>query len=42
MSVVVVKMGSTLVADDAGEVRAEVLREICRQVAELAATGIRS
>jgi glutamate 5-kinase len=34
MSVCVIKMGSTLVADDAGDVRTDVLREICRQVAE--------
>jgi glutamate 5-kinase len=35
MATTVVKLGSTLVADDQGEVRREVLREVCRQVCEL-------
>src|SRR3954471_8627575 len=39
MSIAVVKMGSTLVADDSGDVRAGVLREICRQVSELCSVG---
>ena len=39
MSVVVIKMGSTLVADDSGEVRKDVLREICRQVAGACSNG---
>src|SRR3954470_1651638 len=39
MSVSVIKMGSTLVADDAGEVRTDVLREICRQVADACGRG---
>ena len=33
MSLTVVKLGSTLVADERGDVRADVLREVCRQVA---------
>ena len=37
--VCVVKLGSTLVADERGDVRESVLREICRQVAELCAAG---
>jgi glutamate 5-kinase len=37
MSVTIVKLGSTLVADEGGEVREDVLRECCRQVAELCA-----
>ena len=37
MSVTVVKLGSTLVADDRGDVREDVLRECCGQVAELCA-----
>src|SRR5262245_33988827 len=37
--VCVVKLGSTLVADEHGEVRHEVLREICQQVAALCAAG---
>ncbi len=32
MSLTVVKLGSTLVADEDGDVRAPVLREVCRQV----------
>ena len=32
MSLTVVKLGSTLVADDAGDVRTDVLREVCRQL----------
>src|SRR5438132_731906 len=39
MSVCVVKLGSTLVTDEHGEVREPVLREICRQVAALCAAG---
>src|SRR3954447_2427370 len=39
MSVVVIKMGSTLVADDSGEVRTDVLREICGQVADACGHG---
>jgi glutamate 5-kinase len=39
MPLTVVKLGSTLVADDRGEVRSEVLREVCRQVCELGRTG---
>jgi glutamate 5-kinase len=39
MPLTVVKLGSTLVADDRGEVRREVLREVCRQVCELDRTG---
>jgi glutamate 5-kinase len=39
MAVCVVKLGSTLVADDRGDVREPVLREICRQVAALCAAG---
>jgi glutamate 5-kinase len=39
MSTCVVKLGSTLVADERGDVRSEVLHEICRQVAELCAAG---
>jgi glutamate 5-kinase len=39
MSVCVVKLGSTLVADECGDVREPVLREICRQVAALCAAG---
>jgi glutamate 5-kinase len=39
MSTCVVKLGSTLVADERGDVRAPVLREICRQVAALRAAG---
>jgi glutamate 5-kinase len=39
MSVTIVKLGSTLVADERGDVREDVLRELCRQVAELCARG---
>ena len=39
MTTCVVKLGSTLVADERGEVREPVLREICRQVAALCAAG---
>jgi glutamate 5-kinase len=41
MSLTVVKLGSTLVADDRGEVRRDVLREVCRQVCELERSGDR-
>jgi glutamate 5-kinase len=34
MATVVVKLGSSIVADEAGEVRADVLRLVCNQVAE--------
>src|SRR5687767_6282130 len=33
MSTVVVKLGSSIVADDAGEVRADVLEDVCAEVA---------
>jgi glutamate 5-kinase len=39
MAVCVVKLGSTLVADDRGDVRDQVLREICRQVGKLCGDG---
>jgi glutamate 5-kinase len=39
VSTCVVKLGSTLVADERGDVREPVLREICRQVATLCAAG---
>ena len=39
MSLTVVKLGSTLVADDDGSVRADVLREVCRQVGAIHAEG---
>ena len=39
MPLTVVKLGSTLVADDRGDVRRDVLREVCRQVCELGRTG---
>ena len=42
MSLTVVKLGSTLVADDRGDVRREVLREVCRQVCEVDRTGDRA
>jgi glutamate 5-kinase len=35
----VVKLGSTLVADERGDVREPVLHELCRQVAEVSAAG---
>jgi glutamate 5-kinase len=37
--VCVIKLGSTLVADERGDVREPVLREICRQVSTLRAAG---
>jgi glutamate 5-kinase len=39
VSLTVVKLGSTLVADDSGEVRRDVLREVCRQVGTIRADG---
>jgi glutamate 5-kinase len=42
MSLTVVKLGSTLVADDRGDVRREVLQEVCRQVCEVGRTGDRA
>ena len=39
MALTVVKLGSTLVADDVGDVRADVLREVCRQVGAVQAGG---
>src|SRR5438874_959332 len=39
MGCVVVKLGSSLVADDTGEVRADVLGHVCDQVAELHRAG---
>lgn len=39
MSLTVVKLGSTLVADDAGDVRTDVLREVCRQVGAIHGDG---
>jgi glutamate 5-kinase len=39
MPTTVVKLGSTLVADERGDVRREVLREVCRQVCELGSRG---
>jgi glutamate 5-kinase len=39
MAVCVVKLGSTLVADERGEVREPVLHEICSQVAKLCSLG---
>ena len=39
MSRLVVKLGSTLVADERGAVRVDVLREVCRQVAEVERQG---
>src|SRR5688500_6613194 len=39
MATTVVKLGSTLVADEHGDVRREVLREVCRQVCELGRGG---
>jgi glutamate 5-kinase len=41
MGTTVVKLGSTLVADERGDVREEVLRECARQVAELCGRGDR-
>ena len=39
MSLTVVKLGSTLVADEAGDVRTDVLREVCRQVGAIHGDG---
>jgi glutamate 5-kinase len=39
MGVTVVKLGSTLVADEYGNLREEVLAQLCRQVAELSKSG---
>jgi glutamate 5-kinase len=39
MSIVVVKLGSTLVADERGDVRADVLSEVSQQVAEACSRG---
>ena len=39
MGSVVVKLGSSIVADDRGEVRADVLRRICDELAELHRAG---
>jgi glutamate 5-kinase len=39
MSVLVIKLGSSIVADDGGEVRLQVLGSICDQVAELHRQG---
>src|SRR5436190_21833940 len=39
MSIVVVKLGSTLVADEHGDVRADVLGEVSQQVAEACSRG---
>ena len=39
MGVTVIKLGSTLVADERGDLREAVLDEICRQVADLCSTG---
>ena len=39
MSTLVVKLGSTLVSDERGDVRSDVLGEVCRQVAELEGRG---
>src|SRR5919199_303648 len=39
MATCVVKLGSTLVADERGDVREQVLQEICGQVAALCAAG---
>ncbi|MBX5469080.1 MAG: glutamate 5-kinase [Thermoleophilaceae bacterium] len=39
MSTIVVKLGSSIVADERGELRAEVLRGICAQTAALHAQG---
>jgi glutamate 5-kinase len=41
MGTTVVKLGSTLVADERGDVRVDVLRECVRQVAELSGRGER-
>ncbi len=39
MSLLVVKLGSSIVADDSGEVRRENLAAICDQIAELHRAG---
>jgi glutamate 5-kinase len=39
VALTVVKLGSTLVADERGDVRGNVLREVCRQVCELRSDG---
>jgi glutamate 5-kinase len=39
MSLTVVKLGSTLVADEGGDVRTDVLREVCRQVGAIHTDG---
>ena len=39
MSSLVVKLGSSIVADDRGEVRADVLARICDELAELHHAG---
>ena len=39
MGSVVVKLGSSIVADDRGEVRVDVLRRICDELAELHRAG---
>jgi glutamate 5-kinase len=39
MTVIVVKLGSSIVADDRGEVRADVLGRVCDEVAELHHAG---
>ena len=39
MGTTVVKLGSTLVADELGDVREQVLRECCRQVGEVRGAG---
>jgi glutamate 5-kinase len=39
MSLVVIKLGSSIVADDAGEVRLPVVRGVCEQAARLHAEG---
>jgi glutamate 5-kinase len=39
VSLTVVKLGSTLVADESGDVRADVLREVCRQVGAIHTGG---
>ena len=39
MSLTVVKLGSTLVADEGGDVRVAVLREVCRQVGAIQDEG---
>jgi glutamate 5-kinase len=39
MAIVVLKLGSSIVADDAGEVRRDVLETVCADAAELARSG---